>query len=104
MTTFCVAYKNEKTTNWAEQTGNMAGGWIRIGGFLTLDEAKRLFEIRKGEFTNSAVAIFSKPDDNSVAWFERRPSYLANRHSLVANAPIPVALGGLINARESDWF
>ena len=104
MTTFCVAYKNEFTTNLADKTGNMAGGWVRISAFLPFNEAKSLFDLRKDGFKNSAVAIFSKPDDNSVAWFDRNPSYIANRHVLVAGAPISAAIGGLINARESDWF
>ena len=103
MTTFCVAYKNEITTNWAEKTGNMAGGWVRISAFLPLDEAKRLFEIRKGEFNNSALAIFPH-DNNEAAWYERRAWYLTNRHILSAGANISSAIGGLINAREADWF
>ena len=103
MTTFCIAYKNNKTIEWAERTGNLAGGWVRISGFLSWDEAKRLFDIRKNEYTKSAVAIFSNTNDGG-AWYDRRPRYLANSHILVADAPMPAALAGLINARESDWF
>jgi zona occludens toxin (predicted ATPase) len=102
MTTYCVAYKNEKTVEWAEKTGNMAGGWVRISAFLPFDEAKRLFDVRKVEYTNNAVAIFANNDTS--AWYDRRPRYLANQHILFANAPIGSALSGLINARESDWF
>jgi len=104
MTKFCVAYKSKITTEWAEKTGNMAGGWVRISGFVSLDEAKNIFNVRKVEYKNAAVAIFADHENDPVAWYNRRPSYLANRHIIYADAPISNALGGLINARESDWF
>ena len=104
MVTFCIAYKNEHTIEWAERTGNMAGGWIRISAFLDFTEAKRLLEIRAPEMSNSAVAMFANHQNDPVAWYERRPRYISNSHILTAGAPISADLAGLINARESDWF
>ena len=103
MTTFCVAYKNQSTIKWAEQSGNLSGGWVRVSSFLPFDEARRLFEIRKGEYGNSAVGIFAEHGDGS-AWYERRPRYLANSHILFSVSSVRHAFGGLINSRASDWF
>jgi hypothetical protein len=102
VTTFCVAYKNELTTEWAERTGNMAGGWIRTSAFVSYTDAKQIFQSIKGDYPDTAVAIFA--ENGETAWYDRRPLYLHNRHILFADAPISAALGGLINARESDWF
>lgn len=103
MTTFCVAYKNQNTIKWAENTGHAAGGWVRISAFIPFDEARRLFDIRKDEYKNSAVGLFALHDDGP-AWFERRPRYLANGHVLFNDASVRHAFGGLINSRASDWF
>ena len=103
MVTFCIAYKNEHTIEWAERTGNMAGGWIRISAFEDLQTIKRLFDVRKSEYPNSALAIF--PNDNGeAAWYDRRPWYLANRHIINKDALISGALAGLINSKDAGWF
>lgn len=103
MTTFCVAYKNQNTIKWAEKSNHAAGGWVRISAFLSFDEAKRLFDIRKNEYTNSAVGIFAEHGDGT-AWFDRRPRYFANKHVLFCESSVSAAFGGLINSRSSDWF
>lgn len=103
-TNFCLAYKNELTTEWAERTGNLAGGWIRISAFEDLQSIKHQFDTRKSDYPNSALAIFPNKENNPIAWYECRPWYIHNRHILTVNAPITSALGGIINARESDWF
>jgi len=103
MTTFCVAYQNKVTIDWAEKTGHAAGGWVRISDFLSFDEARRLFDIRKDEYTNSAVGMFAEHGDGS-AWSDRRPRYLANRHILFSETAVRSAFGDLINSRSSDWF
>jgi hypothetical protein len=104
MTNFCLAYKNELTTEWAERTGNMAGGWIRVSDFEDFTSIKRLFDARKVDYPNSALAIFPNKANDEIAWYDRKPWYIHNRHILVADAPITSNLSGLINARESDWF
>jgi hypothetical protein len=102
MTQYCVAYKNKLTTEWAERTGNEAGGWIRISAFVSYTEAKRIFHSIKGDYPNSAVAVL--PENGETLWYDRRPIYLHNRHILFADAPITAALGGLINSKDAGWF
>ena len=104
MVTFYVAFKNNKTIEWAKRTGNAGNGWVRCSAFLGFCEAQRLFQSMKPAYPNSALAVFSNHEDEPVAWYDREPRYIFNRHVLVADAPISSAVAGLINARESDWF
>jgi hypothetical protein len=104
MTTFCIAYKNEQTTKMHEQQGSDCGGWVRISSFVSFEEARRIFDIRKDEYKNSAVGLFAVHDDDDLAWFQRSPRFLSNRHIVFSQATVRLAFGGLINSRSSDWF
>ena len=104
MTTFLVAYKNDYTTEYANKTGDAKDGWQRISGFVSFSEAKDIFNLRKNELTNSAVAIFAVHEKSDTPWFCRRPRFIANRHIIGMSTSITPALGGLINSLQSDWF
>ena len=104
MTTYCVAYKSHYTTAIARSRLDPKSGWERISGFISFTEAKQLFELRKDELTNSAVAIFASVESSTTPWFARCPCYIANQHVINKNAPLAPFLAGLINSKSSDWF
>jgi len=104
MNKYCVAYKNEYTTQAAKEQQDAKNGWQRISGFVSWDEAKRIYEIRKTEFKKSAIAIFMSRDNSTTPWFCRRPRRIFNQHILTENQSIHPALSNLINSLDSSWF
>lgn len=102
MVKFCVAYKNDYTTKIDEQRGSACCGWVRMSAFVSYDEAQRIFETAKKQFSeNTAVGVFAE-HYGETPWFSRRPRLLHNRHVLFSEVAVRQAFGGLINAARSD--
>jgi len=104
MAKYCVAYKNDDTTKHAERTGNLSHGWYRISAWSDFSDTKRVYTSLCKQFNHSAVGIFFEHDNDPVAWYDRQPRYLHNRHVLFNPNNIRAAFGGLINSVESDYL
>lgn len=74
MAKYCVAYKNDQTVMWAERTGNLARGWVRVTawepyGYSIINQYERLGK----EYKGSIVGLFVAHDNEVTAWYDRSP-------------------------------
>lgn len=100
--TYVIAYINKYTVEWAEKTGNAAGGWIRISGYLhNREDAINFFN--HAQMDNSAVGLFRNSEEKP--WFENDPRRLHNHHILVElSGHLSASLGALINQYDASYF
>lgn len=101
MARYCIAYKNEQTVTHAERTGNLAKGWVRVTGWSSQDDIRRIFDrmVREGQYNNSIIGIFIAHENELTAWYDRTPRKAHDSRD--KSAWEFKGLRGLINSRSS---
>ena len=101
MAQYTIAYKNDKTVEHAERTGNLARGWVRIYAWSTSEDVYKVFEgmVNRGQFKNSILGVFISHENEATAWFDRSPCKARDGRDK-SNRKIR-GFEGLINSRSS---
>ena len=103
MAKYTIAYKNDKTEEHAERTGQLAHGWVRVYSWAGQQDAYRVFErmVKDGQFEGSILGIFIAHENEVTAWYDRAPR---REHDTRVKDKWHIKnsfLVGLINSRSS---
>jgi len=101
MTQYTIAYKNNKTEDHAEKTGNLAGGWVRVYAWSSREDTLNIFKgmVNRGQYKGSILGVFVSHDNDKTAWYDRSPRFA---HDTRDKSDWKISgLEGLINSRSS---
>ena len=98
---YTTPYKNENTVKHAEQTGNAAGGWVRVYAWSSREDVYNVFDgmVKRGQYKGSILGIFISHDNEAAAWFDRSPRKARDTRDKTGWKIS--GLEGLINSRSS---